>query len=122
MIHKMNLATSPFKSISLGKKTIEMRLYDEKRSKIKVGDEIEFENTDTHQKIKCAVVNLTRYKDFFELYSNFDKTVIGYDENETASAEDMYDYYSPEQIQKYGVLAIEIKLITENGYGKSCNT
>ena len=122
MIHRMNLAPSPFRAISLGKKTIEMRLYDEKRSKIKVGDEIEFENIDTYQKIKCAVVNLTRYKDFFELYSNYDKTVIGYDENEAANAEDMYTYYSPEQIQKYGVLAIEIKLITENGYGKSSNT
>ena len=64
MIHKMNLAPAPFKYISLGKKTVEMRLYDEKRSKINVGDEIEFENIDTHQKIKCAVVNLTRYKDF----------------------------------------------------------
>ena len=107
----MNLAPSPFKAISFDKKTIEMRLYDEKRSKINIGDEIEFENIDTHKKIKCAVLNLTRYKDFFELYSNFDKTVLGYDENETANAEDMYAYYSPEQIKKYGVLAIEIKLI-----------
>ena len=118
----MNLAPLPFKAISIGKKTIEMRLYDEKRSKIKVSDEIEFENIDTHQKIKCEVINLTRYKDFFELYSNFDKTTIGYDKNETANAEDMYTYYSPEQIQKYGVLAIGIKLITGNGYGKSSNT
>lgn len=121
MIHNMNLAPLPFKAISIGKKTIEMRLYDEKRSKINIGDEIEFENIDTHQKIKCEVINLTRYKDFFELYSNFYKTTIGYDKNETANAEDMYIYYSPEQIQMYGVLAIEIKLITENDYGKSCN-
>ena len=121
MIHKMNLAPSPFKCISTGKKVVEIRLYDEKRSKIKVGDEIEFENTDTHKKIKCAVVNLTRYKDFFELYSNYDKTAIGYDAEETANAEDMYAYYSSEQIKKYGVLAIEIKLITESGHDKSSN-
>ena len=122
MIHKMNLAPSPFQAIGSSRKTIEMRLCDEKRSKIKVGDEIEFENTDTHQKIKCEVIKLTRYKDFFELYSNFDKTAIGFDENETANAENMYTYYSSEQIEKYGVLAIAIKLITENGYGKSSNT
>ena len=114
MIHKMNLAPLPFRAISLGKKTIEMRLYDEKRSKIKVGDEIEFENIETHHKIKCAVINLTKYKDFFELFSNFDKTVLGYDENETSNAEDMYAYYSSEQIKKYGVLAIKIKPIAEN--------
>ncbi|MDE7182530.1 MAG: ASCH domain-containing protein [Clostridia bacterium] len=107
----MNLAPSAFKSIGIGKKTIEMRLYDEKRAKLNVGDEIVFENTETHQKIKCNVINLTRYKDFFELYSNFDKVAIGYKINETANAEDMYAYYSPEQVVKYGVLAIEIKLI-----------
>ena len=122
MIHKMTLAPAPFKYISLGKKTIEMRLCDEKRLKIKVGDKVEFENIDTHKKIKCKVLNLTRYKDFFELYPDFDKTAIGYDAKEIANAEDMYAYYSPERIKKYGVLAIEIKLITENGYGKSSNT
>lgn len=111
MMHKMNLAHSAFNSISIGQKTIEMRLYDEKRAKVNVGDEIEFENTDTHHKIKCIVINLTRYKDFFELYSNFDKIAIGYNVNETANAEDMYAYYSLEKIKKYGVLAIEIKLI-----------
>ena len=107
----MNLVPAAFKSIGSGEKTIEMRLYDEKRAKIKVGDEIEFNNTATHQKIKCMVINLTRYKDFYELYSNFDKTTIGYGKNETADAEDMYAFYSPEQIKKYGVLAIEIKVI-----------
>lgn len=111
MIHKMKLAPSAFKSISIGKKTIEMRLYDEKRALINVGDEIEFENIDFHQKINCTVINLTRYEDFYELYSNFDKVAIGYEVNEMANAEDMYVYYSPEQIKKYGVLAIEIKLI-----------
>ncbi len=111
MIHRMNLAPSAFDSINTGKKTVEMRLNDEKRAKVNVGDEIEFENTATRRKIRCAVVNLTRYQDFFELYTHFDKTVIGYEVNEAANAEDMYTYYSPEQIKKYGVLAIEIKLI-----------
>jgi len=107
----MNLAPSAFNSISIGKKTIEMRLYDEKRARVNVGDEIEFENTDTHRKIRCTVKNLTRYKDFFELYSKVDKTAIGYNATETATAEDMYNFYTPELIKKYGVLAIEIELI-----------
>lgn len=111
MIHKMNLASSAFKSVSTGKKTIEMRLYDEKRAKVNVGDEIEFENVDTHEKIRCKVINLTRYNDFFELYSSVDKSAIGYSENETANAEDMYQYYTLDLIKMYGVLAIEIKLI-----------
>lgn len=111
MTHKMKLSPTAFKSISSGKKTVEMRLFDEKRAAINVGDEIEFENTDTRQKIKCTVINLERYKDFFELYSRYDKISIGYVENETADPRDMYAYYPPESIEKYGVLAIEIRLI-----------
>ena len=110
MVHYMNLSPTAFKSISSGEKTIEMRLYDEKRAKIKVGDQIEFNNTATREKIKCIVINLTRYKDFYGLYSDNDKTAIGYKANETANAEDMYSFYSPEQIKEYGVLAIEIKV------------
>ncbi len=109
MIHKMNLAQSPFQKIVSGKKTVEMRLYDEKRSKINIGDIIEFENIETRQKIKCTVTGLVRFKDFYALYSYFDKTVIGYSADERANAEDMHAYYSSEQIEKYGVLAIEIK-------------
>ncbi|MCH5162707.1 MAG: ASCH domain-containing protein [Clostridiales bacterium] len=107
----MSLVPSAFDTIATGKKTVEMRLCDEKRKKLKVGDEIEFENTETRRAIRCEVVGLFRYKDFFELYSAFDKTAIGYGETDTASATDMYAYYSPEQIEKYGALAIEIRLI-----------
>ena len=42
MLHKMKLNESPFERIKNGKKTIEFRLYDEKRQQIKIGDKIEF--------------------------------------------------------------------------------
>ena len=41
MIHKMKLNESPFERIKDGTKTIEFRLYDDKRKKVKIGDEIE---------------------------------------------------------------------------------
>lgn len=52
--------------------------------------------------------NGTYYPTLNEMKSNLDKN--GYKVNERANAEDMYAYYSKEQIEKYGVLAIEIKL------------
>lgn len=110
MIHKMNLAPWAYDAIRSGKKTVEMRLYDEKRAKIKIGDKIEFENRETHEKLTCMVKNLSRYKDFFELYDSFDKIALGYNENEEANAEDMNCFYSKEEIEKYGVLAIEIEV------------
>ena len=112
MTHKMNLAPQPFTLISNGLKTVEMRLYDEKRTLINVGDTIVFENTNTHQTVKCIVVKLARFCDFFELYSHYDKVSIGYDKNEVANPQDMLKYYSPEQISKYGALAIEIRLVS----------
>ena len=42
----MKLAPSPFEMIRNGKKTIELRLYDEKRKSISNGDRITFVNTD----------------------------------------------------------------------------
>jgi ASC-1-like (ASCH) protein len=42
----MNLTPSPLHMIREGKKTIELRLYDEKRKAISVGDTITFLNTE----------------------------------------------------------------------------
>ena len=42
MLHKMKLKESPFERIKNETKTVEFRLYDEKRRKIKIGDKIEF--------------------------------------------------------------------------------
>ena len=42
MIHNMKLNESPFERIKNGTKTIEFRLYDEKRRQIKIGDKIVF--------------------------------------------------------------------------------
>ena len=42
MIHKMKLNKNPFERIKNGTKTVEFRLYDEKRQQIKIGDKIEF--------------------------------------------------------------------------------
>lgn len=40
---------------------------------------------------------------------NHDKVSIGYDEN--ASPSDMLEYYSIEQIEKYGVVGIELNVL-----------
>ena len=42
MKHIMNLNDTPYNMIKSGRKTIELRLYDEKRRMISIGDEIEF--------------------------------------------------------------------------------
>lgn len=109
-IHYMNLNNDPFQLIKNQTKTIEMRLYDEKRRMIAIGDRIIFKNNKTEEIISVKVVNLFIYKDFFALYQEHDKVSIGYDANDIANPEDMYQYYSEERILKYGVVGIAIAL------------
>ena len=108
--HKMNLFPEPFDSIVSGCKKVEMRLNDEKRQNINIGDLIVFKNKQSKEEIIVEVLDLKKFKTFEELYSTYEKTVIGYKKNEPANPSDMLAYYSREQIEKYGVLAIEIRL------------
>ena len=110
MRHKMKLNNGPFVAIKNKTKTIELRLNDEKRQKINVGDEIEFTNNVTSEKLLVDVVTLHKFDSFSELYKHFDKILFGYGENELADAKDMEEYYSKEEQEKYGVLGIEINV------------
>lgn len=111
MLHKMNLQPGPYKMIECGIKTIEMRLYDEKRQKINVGDIVEFTNNATKETLNTRVLNLHRYKNFGELYLKFEKEKLGYKNNDIAKPEDMEQYYSKEKIEEFGVVGIEIEVI-----------
>ena len=111
MRHEMKLNNTPFASIKNKTKTIELRLNDDKRQKINVGDEIEFINNVTSEKLLVDVVNLHRFDSFSELYKHFDKILLGYDESEQSVARDMEEYYSKDEQKEYGVLGIEIKVV-----------
>lgn len=110
-VHYMNLNNDPFLKIVNKTKTIEMRLNDEKRQLLKIGDYIIFTNTMTNETIKCKIINLYPYRTFEELYQHFDSISIGYNEDDIVDYHDMEQYYSIDNILKYGVLGIEIELI-----------
>ena len=108
MTHTMSLQPTPFAAIAQGRKSIEMRLYDEKRAAIRVGDEIVFTNAETAQTLCVTVTGLFRYPDFEALYAHHEKMTLGYAPGEVADPDDMTQYYAPELIRAYGVLAIQI--------------
>lgn len=110
-MHYMKLHNDPFNLIKSGTKTIELRLNDLKRQMIKVGDLIEFTNRVTDEKIVVRVVDLIKFNSFSDLYKNFSKVSMGYREDEDANPSDMELYYSLEDQEKYGVLAIKIEKI-----------
>lgn len=110
MTHSMKLAHSPFMSVKLGKKTVEMRLFDEKRQLVKSGDTIEFTDTDTLETLLVTVKRVRVFDSFSLLYNSYPKTAIGYTESQTADPEDMKKYYPEDMQKKYRAAAIEIAL------------
>ena len=112
MIHKMKLNESPFNRIKNGTKTVEFRLYDDKRKQIKVGDKIEFSKLpDLQEKLIVEVLELYQDKTFENLFRQLYKE----DEEEIKrKTQSMYEIYSPEKEKQYGVLGIKIKIDIEN--------
>ena len=116
MTHTLNLHPQPFALIADGRKTIELRLCDEKRSQIQVGDTLVFTHSDdSTQTLTAKVTALHRFPDFAALYAALPLDKCGYlpEELPTASPEDMNLYYSAEKQAIYGVVGIEIALIEE---------
>ena len=113
MTHLMKLQPGPFAMIKSGQKTIELRLYDEKRQRIAIGDEIIFSHNDTGETLRCEVTALHTFASFAALYAALPLLACGYTENtvKEASPEDMARYYSREDEARYGVLGIGIKRI-----------
>ena len=106
----MKLQPSPFEMIKSGKKTIELRLYDNKRQLIKPGDAIIFTNVSTGEELKKTVLRLHLFDGFAELYNSLPLLKCGYTEGnvENADPTDMELYYSREEQAKCGVVGIEL--------------
>ena len=108
MLHKMKLNEVPFERIKNGTKTIEFRLFDEKRQQIKVGDQIEFSKLpDLQETLLVDVVKLYRESTFKDLF----KKLYTDAEEINKKTNSMYKYYSHEKEKQYGVLGIEISLV-----------
>ena len=110
--HSMKLAPAPFAMIATGQKTIELRLFDEKRQKIRPGERIIFTNTETGETLCATVTALHRFESFAALYQSLPLLRCGYTEADIAQASpaDMEQYYSPEEQRRYGVVGIELRL------------
>lgn len=109
----MKSRPNPFSKIKSGQKTIELRLYDEKRQMIFVGDRICFVNTKDDTDILVTEVKaLHVFHSFDELYKHLPLLQCGYTEEDVdrALSSDMEKYYSKEEQELYGVVGIEIAL------------
>ncbi len=101
MLHKLNLQPKYFDFIKNGTKRIELRLYDEKRAKIALGDEIEFAKDDI-ENFTAKVVGLLRYDNFTDLFQDFDISVLAdksMTKNELMDA--LSGFYTPDKQKEF---------------------
>ena len=108
----MKLKPDPFLAIAMDQKTIELRLYDEKRQALNVGDQILFIRIPKiDYAILVEITELHLFANFKELYNTLDLRKCGYAEEtiNNASPADMDKYYSPDEQSQFGVVGIEFK-------------
>ena len=111
MHHEMSLRPGPFGKIADGSKRYELRLHDEKRRLISVGDTITFTCTRDERRVRVRVTELLPFADFAALYAALPMEECGYAPGAAADPRDMEAYYPPEKQAQYGVLAIRVERI-----------
>jgi ASC-1-like (ASCH) protein len=100
MEHEMRLHMQPFYEIKSGRENYEIRLNDEKRKKVKVGDIIIFRKRPEYDEfVKTKVLEINKYKTFSTLLDGIRKNSVS------------LDYFSKEDIEKYGFVVFRIKVI-----------
>ena len=109
-MHFMRLNPAPFGLIRDGRKSIELRLYDEKRRKLQIGDGILLENPEAPELLLVQVTGLHVFASFDDLYQALPLEACGYTEADVdaASPADMDAYYAKEAQQRFGVVGIEL--------------
>ena len=111
MVHRMGLYGEYFQSIIDGKKKVEVRLNDEKRREIQVGDYIEFVKVpEQDETLIVKVSELRSFDTFKEMYQTIpfhEFDCEGWTMDEMIHG--TYEIYTPDQEKQWGALAITIK-------------
>ena len=113
-MHEMKLRPKYYDFILKGTKRIEIRLNDEKRQKISLGDKIRFHKDPgaLEEYFDTTVTGLLRYNTFEELFKDHDITILA---DKSLTKEELLkvleEFYPKEEQTKYGVLGIRIKLL-----------
>lgn len=112
MLYHLKLSEEDFEQVRSKQKTIELRLFDRKRQKICVNDQIEFLSLkDKQQKIRARVIALHRFDSFQDLYQHLPLEKLGYQDPTLADPKEMEQSYPLSQQKRWGVLGIEIELL-----------
>ena len=107
----MKLQDIYFEKIKSGTKIYEIRLNDSKRQQIKAGDLILFRKiTNLDENLLVSVEKLLHFDSFSQMLKALPKKEIGFENETEKEIENVFHtFYSPQDEQKFGVVAIKVK-------------
>ena len=107
----MELQNVYYNFILKGTKRIELRLYDEKRKSIKIGDIITITNAQTNEEFTVKVVGLLQYETFDDLFKDFEIEILA-DKSMTKEElkNELERFYPIDKQKQYNVLGIRVEL------------
>ncbi len=110
MIYEFKLQPKYYNFILKGTKRIELRLYDEKRQNIKLGDTIKFlKEPELNEFFDAKVIGLIRYNSFEELINDFDINILAdISVSKKELINELNKFYTKDDQKKYGVFGIRI--------------
>ena len=106
-----HLHSDIFDIVKNGLKNVEVRLNDEKRRSLKIGDEISFlKRPNEDEVIVARITNLKYFKSFEELIDNYPmENLFLPTYTKDMFLKELERFYSKEDQDKYGVVAIEFE-------------
>ena len=107
-LHEMRLDDYWLNLMALGMKTIEVRLWDEKRRKLRRGDYVLFRGRKSNKMLFVKILDLKKYGDIKELLEleNVENITPGFTIDEAVN---IYStYYSKQEMKEFGLVAIEV--------------
>lgn len=113
MKYIMKLNPKYFEYMKNGTKEVEIRLNDDKRKNLKIGDEIIFQKEPKLKEELCTKVEMLFIKQSFkDILMDLDVKQYA-DQKETREnfLNDLYKFYTKEQEEKYGVIGIKVKKV-----------
>ena len=109
----IHLDADIFEVVANQTKTVEVRVNDEKRRRLKIGDKILFlKRPEENETIEAIVEDLVYYKDFKDLMADYTIEEVylkGYSKDYFLDL--LKRFYSDEEIKEYGTVAIRFKKI-----------
>ena len=112
MKHTIKLQPEYYNYILHGTKRIEIRLNDEKRKQIKIGDTITFlKEPDLIESFNAKVIELMHYNNFEDMLNDIDISLLA---DKSVSQEELINsleqFYSKEKQKEYSVVGIKIEI------------